>query len=77
MRPRVALGLVALEHRDLQREPVGADQQTDGDLRVDAVFLGPADLTQVVLVGDLEMQGLCRCFGYADVMGVVPCQGVI
>ena len=46
---RVRLGLVPLEAADLEREPVPVDQQPDHDLRVDAAFLGVADLAQVVL----------------------------
>jgi hypothetical protein len=54
---RGGLGLVALEAADLQREAAPVDQEPDHDLRVDAAFLGVADLAQVVLLLGLEVQG--------------------
>jgi len=51
------LGGVALETADLQRKSGAVDQQADDDLRVDAPFLGIADLTQLVFVLGLEIQG--------------------
>ncbi len=53
---RCGLGLVALEAADLEGEPVPVDQQPDHDLRVDAAFLGVADLAQVVFLLGLEVQ---------------------
>jgi len=50
------LGLVALEHGDLQREPARGDQQPDGDLRVDPALLAHADLAELVFLAHLEMQ---------------------
>ena len=50
------LGLVALEAADLEREPAPVDQQPDDDLRVDAAFLGVADLAQVVFLLGLEVE---------------------
>ena len=44
------LGLVALETADLQRKACAVDQQADDDLRVDATFLGVADLAQLVFL---------------------------
>jgi hypothetical protein len=44
MRPRVALGGVAFEQVDLEREPGRVDQQPDLHLGVDPVFLAHADL---------------------------------
>ena len=41
---------------DLEGEPVAVDQQPDHDLRVDAAFLGVADLPEVVLVLGLEVE---------------------
>jgi hypothetical protein len=53
---RGGLGPVALEAADLQGEAVAVDQQAHDDLRVDAAFLGVADLAQVVLLVGLEVQ---------------------
>ena len=50
------LGGVALEAADFQREPGPVHQQADHDLRVDAAFLGVADLAQLVFVLGLEVQ---------------------
>ena len=43
---RQRLGLVALEAADLEGEAAPVDQQADHDLRIDASFLGVADLAQ-------------------------------
>ena len=53
---RRGLGLVALEAADLEREAAPVDQQPDHDLRVDAAFLGVADLAQVVFLLGLEVE---------------------
>jgi hypothetical protein len=63
----VLLGFVALETADLQRGTGPVDEQPDHDLRVDPSFLGVADLAPPVLGVGLEVQRLCRPFGYADV----------
>ena len=50
------LGLVALEHVDLQGEPGRIDQEPDLDLRVDAVLLAHPHPPQGVLFLGLEVQ---------------------
>ena len=53
---RGGFGFVAFEAADLQREPGTVDQQPDHDLRIDAAFLGIADLAQPVFLLSLEIQ---------------------
>ncbi|MBB2988542.1 hypothetical protein FHW15_003733, partial [Terracoccus luteus] len=54
---RGGLGGVALPATDLEREPGAVHEQADDDLRVDAAFLGVADLAQLVFVLCLEVEG--------------------
>jgi len=54
---RGGLSGVALKTADLQRKPGAVDQQADHDLRINAAFLGVADLAQVVFVLRFEVQG--------------------
>lgn len=53
----VGLGLVSLETSDLQRESGPVDQQADHDLWIDSTFFRVADLTEVVFLLRLEIQG--------------------
>lgn len=48
--------MVPLEAADLQREPAPVHEQADHDLRIDAAFLGVADLPQLVLVLRLKVE---------------------
>ena len=50
------LGGVAIETANFQREAGAVDEQAHDDLRIDAAFLGVADLTQVVFGFGLEIQ---------------------
>jgi hypothetical protein len=63
---RGGLCLVALETTDLQRESAAIDQQPNHDLWIDPPLLGETDLAQAVFLLRLEVQGLCRPSGYAD-----------
>jgi hypothetical protein len=67
------LGLVPLEEVHLQREPARVHEEPDLDLRINAVFLAHSDFAEFVFVLVLEMQGLCRRSGYADVR--IVCAG--
>ena len=63
----LGLGPVALEGGDHEREPVLPGKQADGDLRLQAAFLGEAGLAEAVAAVGLEVEGLCRPSRYADV----------
>lgn len=54
---RGGLGLVALERVDHQREPGRVGQQADGDLGLQATFLGGPGLAEPVTGVGLEVQG--------------------
>ena len=53
---RLGLGGVALERVDHQREPAHIGQQPDGDLRLQAAFLGEPGLAEPVTLVGLEVQ---------------------
>ena len=74
---RGGLGLVALERRDVEREPGGVGEQAQGDLRVQTAFLRESRLAEPVTGIGLEVQcahviehqagrsqlGMCRARG--------------
>jgi len=64
---RGGLSGTALKTADLQRKTSPVDQQANHDLWIDAALLRIADLAERVFVLGLEVQRLCRAFGYADV----------
>jgi hypothetical protein len=53
----LGLGLVPLERRHHEREPVLAGEQADSDLRLQAAFLGEPGLAESVALIGLEIQG--------------------
>jgi len=54
---RLGLGLVPLKRADHEREPVGAGEQPDGDLRLQPPLLGKPALPEPVPGVGLEVQG--------------------
>ena len=73
----MSLSSVAGETVDLDGEACLIYQQSDQYLWIDPALLGVANLAVLVILVGLEIQGLCRLCGYADVLIFGAGQGVV